>query len=153
MKGLFFIFATCLASISFAGHEPLLLGAILGDPTGASAKYDLSQTEVVDAALSWSMGSRTGVQIHGDYLKIMPGRVGAGDTDLDLYYGIGARMIGIDRDEHKGKISFGPRAPIGLKLELKDPTVEFFGEAAAILDLVPSTAFDLDLGIGARYRF
>lgn len=153
MRKLIFSLVMSFTSLSFAGNEPLLLGAIVGDPTGVSAKYDLSENRALDFALSWSMGSRTGVQMHGDYLIILPNRIGAGDTDLDVYYGIGARMIGIDRDEHKGKIALGPRAPLGLRMELKDPTVEFFGEVAGILDLIPSTAFDVDLGVGVRYRF
>jgi hypothetical protein len=153
MKKIIFALALTFNSMAFAGQGPFLLGAILGDPTGLSGKYDISPTEAFDGALSWSLGGRSGVQMHGDYLRILPNRIGAGDSDLDVYYGIGARIIGIDKDEHKGKVSFGARAPIGLKLELKDPSVEFFGEAAAVLDLIPSTSVEIDLGIGARYRF
>ncbi|MEZ0392790.1 MAG: hypothetical protein ACAH59_11290 [Pseudobdellovibrionaceae bacterium] len=149
----FFIFTVFLSLSAQAGNGPFSLGAILGDPTGLSAKYDLSRNEAIDGALSWSSGSRTGVQMHGDYLRIHPGQIGAGNAQIDLYYGIGARLIGIDRGDHKGKVSLGPRAPIGLKHELRDPSIEFFGELALILDLIPSTSADFDIGVGARYRF
>lgn len=153
MKRITLIFSFLLSSSSFAGNGPFTLGAIVGDPTGVSGKLDVSSTEAFDGALSWSSGSRSGVQVHGDYLRIMPGSVSAGDTEIDFYYGVGARLIAIDKNDHKGKIGLGPRAPIGLKHELSDPNVEFFGEVALVLDLIPSTAADLDIGVGARYRF
>lgn len=142
-----------LAGPAFAGNGPFTLGAILGDPTGLSGKLDLENDTAVDGALSWSSGTRTGLQIHSDYLKYQPGRVRAGDTNLDLYYGIGGRLITLNSGKEKGKLSVGPRAPLGLKHEIRDPSIEFFGEAALILDLVPSTVADIDLGIGLRYRF
>lgn len=144
-------FLFCLSA--WAGNGPFSLGAIVGDPTGLSGKLDLSNTEAIDGALSWSGGSRSGIQMHGDYLRVMPGRIAAGDSDIDLYYGIGGRLIAIDKGDHKGKLSLGPRVPVGLRHELRDPTVEFFGELAFVLDLIPSTAADVDIGIGARYRF
>ena len=63
------------------------------------------------------------------------------------------RFISISSKDHSGDLSFGPRAPIGLKYEMQDPSIEFFGEVAAVLDLAPTTNVDLDLGVGARYRF
>ncbi len=138
---------------AWAGRGPVTLGVILGDPTGLSAKIDLGRNEAFDGAFSWSTGSRSGTQIHVDYLKFRPESIEAGDSFLDVYYGIGARLISLDHGDNRGKIAFGPRAPIGLKYELKDPSVEFFGEIALILDLTPATDADVDLGVGARYRF
>jgi hypothetical protein len=136
-----------------AGQGPLLVGGVLGDPTGISGKYDLGQNIAIDGALSYSLGARSGAQLHSDYLKIQPNAVDAGDTELDLYYGIGFRIVTLSSGDNKGKLSVGPRVPVGLKHEIKDPSVEFFGEVAFILDLAPSTAADLDIGVGARYRF
>jgi hypothetical protein len=154
MKSFLAIVLFFFATQAMAGQGPFLLGAILGDPTGLSGRFDLDKTTAVDGALSWSGGGRTtGSQIHGDYLKTRPRALAAGDSFVDVYYGIGARMIAITSKDHKGDLSFGPRAPIGLNYELRDPSVEFFGEVALILDLAPSTAADIDLGVGVRYRF
>jgi hypothetical protein len=138
---------------AWAGNGPLLLGAVIGDPTGLSARYDLGSRASVDGAFSWSSGTRSGSQIHVDYLVSQPSRIAAGDSFLDLFYGIGARLIALSSGGDKGKFALGPRAPLGLKYELQDPSVEFFGEIALILDIVPSTTADFDLGVGARYRF
>ncbi len=154
MKHLALAFLSVLGfSTAFAGSGPFLLGAMIGDPTGISAKYDLQKDTALDGSLSYSLGGRSGAQIHGDYLKIQHGAVDAGDKELDLYYGIGARLVTLSSGDDKGKVSFGPRVPVGLKHEIKDPSVEFFGELAFILDLTPSTAADLDVAVGARYRF
>lgn len=144
---LFFGFA------AHAGNGPFLLGVILGDPTGISGRHDLSRTTSIDGALSWSNGTRRGAQIHGDYLVTKPNALAAGDSFLDVYYGIGLRMISISSDKYKGDLSLGPRAPLGLRYELRDPTVEFFGEVALVLDLIPETDADLEVGVGVRYRF
>jgi hypothetical protein len=154
MRSLLFSFFVLLgSSFSQAGQGPLLVGGVIGDPTGVSGKYDLEKNVAIDGALSYSLGGRSGAQIHSDYLKIQTNAVDAGDTELDLYYGIGFRMVTLSTGDDKGKLSVGPRVPVGLRHEIKDPTVEFFGELAFILDLAPSTAADLDIGVGARYRF
>jgi hypothetical protein len=142
-----------LSLSAWAGQGPLTLGGIFGDPTGLSGKLDLGANDAFDGALSWSAGSRSGTQLHVDYLKFRPQSVEAGDTYLDFYYGIGARLISLNSGDDKGKIAFGPRAPIGLKHELRDPSVEFFGEVAVILNLTPASSADIDLGVGVRYRF
>ncbi len=154
MKKLISILLLAISSQAMAGEGPLLLGAILGDPTGLSGRVDLDSSTAFDGGLSWSNGSRRGAQLHGDYLQIRPRRLEAGDTFLDVYYGIGARLISISSDsKHEGELSLGPRAPVGLKYELRDPSVEFFGEVALILDVIPSIEADVDVGVGIRYRF
>ena len=151
---LFIVSLLSFFSISaVAGEGPWLVGGMIGDPTGFTAKYDLERNTAIDGALSYSLGGRSGAQLHGDYLKINPKIIDAGDTELDLYYGIGARMVTLSSGDDKGKLSFGPRVPVGLRHEIKNPSVEFFGEVAFILDVAPSTAADLDLMVGARYRF
>ncbi len=147
------LFTVLISTMARAGTGPYSLGVMIGDPTGISGKYDLPKNQAIDAGLTWSQGSRGGTEIHGDLLQILPGHVSAGETDLDLYYGIGARMIMINGGDDKNKIALGPRAPLGLLHQLKDPSVEFFGELALILDLIPGIRADIDLGVGARYRF
>lgn len=153
MKKIIFSIGLAISTSAFAGNGEFLLGGMLGDPTGVTGKFDLSETESIDGGIAWSSGTRTGFQMHGDYLRIQPQRFSAGDAMLDFYYGIGARLVGIDTGEHKGRVSFGPRVPVGLKHEIEDPSVEFFGEVAVVLDVAPSTSADVDIGVGARYRF
>lgn len=153
MRSFLTIILCFLGVAAQAGHGPLLVGGMIGDPTGFSMRYDTEKNTSIDGGLSYSLGGRSGAQLHGDYLVTKPDVIDAGDKEVDLYYGIGARMITLSSGDDKGKISFGPRVPVGLKHELRDPSVEFFGELAVIVDVVPSTAADLDLAVGARYRF
>lgn len=148
-------FAILLSSISFAATpaKPYTLGGILGDPTGFSAKYQLTEDTAVDGAIAWGFGGRSGTQIHGDYLQFHEGQISAGDAELDLYYGAGARIVSISGGGDNGKIAIGPRFPIGLLHRTENPNLEYFGEAALILDVVPSTSLDLDLAVGIRLRF
>ena len=154
MKFTVLILSLLISIPSFAKSlQGFSLGAMLGDPTGISGAYQLEQDVMIDGGLSYSFGGRSGVQIHSDYLRFMRGRLGAGDTDLDVYYGIGARLIAVSGGEHNGKVSIGPRAPLGLFHRAQDPNLDFFGEIAAILDLTPKTAVDLDIAVGLRFRF
>ena len=142
------------SSISLAaGDGPYTFGGILGDPTGVSGKLDLPNDTAIDGAIAWGFGGRSGGRIHGDYLEIRRGQMSAGDADLDLYYGMGARLVSINGGGDSGKIAFGPRAPVGLLYQSEGPNMEFFGEAALILDVIPSVSVDLDLAVGVRLRF
>jgi hypothetical protein len=153
MRALVSIIMLFLGFSAHAGTGPLLVGGMIGDPTGFTMKYDQQKNRSIDGGLSYSLGGRSGAQLHADYLLQKPRVIDAGDTELDLYYGIGLRMITLSSGDDKGKLSFGPRVPVGLRHELKDPSVEFFGEVAVIVDIAPSTAADLDISVGARYRF
>ncbi len=152
MRKIIFLTAIFITEVAFS-NEPISVGAIFGDPTGLSVLYKTEKNRGYDASLSYSLGGKSGAQIHADYLIIGENVITAGDSDLDVYYGIGGRMITISSGDNKGKLSLGGRAPIGLIHYIEKPRIEVFGEAALILDLFPGTAADFDLGIGVRYRF
>lgn len=147
------ILACSMISIATFAKNPVSVGAVVGDPTGLSVLYKTEEKRGYDASFSYSLGSKSGAQIHGDYLIIGERFITAGDSDLDVYYGVGARIITISSGDDKGKVSLGGRAPIGLIHYISKPDLEVFGEVALILDLFPGTAADVDLGIGVRYRF
>ena len=71
---------------------------------------------------------------------------------MNLYYGAGAR-ISTYSGKSKSGLGLGARAPLGIAYQMKKPAVEFFGEAALILELSPSTEALFNIGIGARYYF
>jgi hypothetical protein len=150
LLSLLFFFAAPAFANSLQGFS---LGGMVGDPTGISGAYQLSSDVMIDGGLSYSFGGRSGVQIHSDYLRFLRGRIGAGDADLDIYYGIGGRLVFVSGGDHNGKISLGPRAPLGLFHRTSDPNLDFFGEIAAVLDIAPKTAVDLDIAAGLRFRF
>jgi len=141
------------AGAVFAAKE-LGVGIILGDPTGLSVKYNVSRTKSFDGALAWS--DSIAYHMHGDLLITKPGFFKVDNFPMDLYYGIGARLRDRDSDRYNKDdrgTQLGVRGPLGIRHMMNDPSVEFFGEVAAVFNLIPSTSLDFDIGIGARYFF
>jgi hypothetical protein len=136
------------------------IGAILGSPTGVSANYFMSNQRAIDAALAWSLSGHDEFHIHADYLWNRPHAFHIDRAQFDLYFGIGLRTILRERDHHHhhdddddDKTSFGPRAPLGMRYNFDEFPIELFAEAALVLELVPDTDVDVDIGFGGRYYF
>jgi hypothetical protein len=65
-----------------------------------------------------------------------------------VYVGIGGRLaVG------KGSGIVGVRIPFGVAFWLRSAPIEFFIEAAPVLDLAPATELSGNGGIGARFYF
>ena len=141
-----------LAQNSFA--REFQLGVVLGSPTGISMKSEIDNKHSVDAALAYSLVEDRGLEFHADYLveKAHEFSTNTG-IPFDVFYGIGGRIASIRKGKHVNDLAIGPRAPIGLAYKMNDPRIEFFGELALVLDVIPETNLDLEGGIGLRYRF
>jgi hypothetical protein len=150
MKALI-IFSLFFASgYALAGEGPFSLGAVLGEPTGFTARQNLSESYFIDGGIAWS---GYGAHLYTNYLRNYPGRYQLGSQPMDLYFGFGVRLISLATDKNKNKVAIAPRAPIGTAFAIRDPDLQFFGEAALNLDITPETSADLDVGIGLRYQF
>lgn len=152
MKLLSAIFAVFLMT-SAAHAEDFAVGVILGDPSGLSAKMKYDGSHSLDGALAYSSGKHSGMQFHVDYLWDRARSWGTTQGPLDMYYGLGGRLISYNDDRDKSQISIGPRGSIGLSFNVHNPNIELFGELAMVLDVAPSISADLDAGVGARIRF
>lgn len=140
--------------INSPAHADSSIGVVLGDPTGLSGRTSLDGKHSLEGALAYSSGSRSGLHLHATYLRDNARSFSIeGSGPIELYYGIGVRLITIDSGKHDGEIALGPRAPLGLLYNINDPNLELFGELSLALDIAPSTDVDLDVGIGVRYRF
>lgn len=149
------ILSLCLLLISQIGFaREYQLGVVLGAPTGISGKMELEKNKAVDAVVAYSLEHDRALEIHSDYLieNAYSFNIKA-PSPLELYYGIGGRLIVIHGGSHDGDLAFGPRAPIGVNYKIVNPNVEFFGELALAFDVVPETSLYLEGGIGIRYRF
>jgi hypothetical protein len=136
-----------VASASFAAGGPTGVGAIIGDPTGVSAKHWLTESTALDAAFAWTLDDSNAFGIHVDYLLHVPSMVRIGKADFDMHYGIGGVLVLADSS------AFAFRAPVGLAYRFDSNPVDIFAEIAALLLVAPSTDFDINVGIGARYYF
>ena len=130
------------------------LGVVLGDPTGFSGRTSLDGQHSLEGALAYSTGHHSGLHVHGTYLWDRA-RVFSVERSgpIEMYYGLGLRLISINSGKHDGDIAIGPRAPLGVVYKINNPNLEFFGELSLALDVAPDTDVDLDAGVGIRIRF
>ena len=123
------------------------LGVILGEPTGISFKTWLNKDRAIDAAAAWSFGGEDAFHLHGDYLFHNRTLLNFDKNVIPLYYGIGGRL------RFQGQSKFGVRFPLGVTFFIREAPIDIFLELVPILNLAPSTEFDFNGAIGARYYF
>jgi hypothetical protein len=153
MKKMAALILSLVTLSSYSAHADSAIGAVIGDPTGISGRTSYDNDHSLEGALAYGLGHRSGMHIHGTYLWDKARTFHTDSGPFYLYYGIGARIIFIDHGDDKNDIAVGPRAPVGILYNFKDPNIEVFGELALTLDIAPSTDVDLDAGIGVRIRF
>lgn len=136
-----------------ASMQNIGAGIVLGEPTGISAKVWYTDNMAIDGAAAWSFRGDTNIHIHTDLLwhdwRTLDEKAEM-DHDfgrLPIYYGIGARARLGDDDR------LGMRLVVGTSLMLARAPFDFFFEIAPIMDVVPSTDLDMNLGLGARFWF
>jgi hypothetical protein len=132
-----------------AEDNNLGLGVVLGEPTGITAKYLLSDDSAIDAGAGWETSGDDRIHIYADYLLYINDLFDVGTGSLPLYFGAGIRFISIEEDDDE----LGIRLPVGLEYVFPKLPIRVFGELVPVLDLTPDTEFDLDGGVGIRYSF
>lgn len=131
-------------------------GLIVGEPTGVSGKYYLSDDRAIDMAIGGAIIGR-GIQVHADFLW-HPWLLDQKESfALPVYLGVGGRILnhdgGGDEDDH---LRIGVRAPVGILFDFTRIPLDVFAEVAGVLDYRTSDgpfALDINGGIGARYYF
>jgi hypothetical protein len=154
MKILLMAIAIIYSSVVSA-NQGFQLGVILGSPTGFSAKFNLENNRAIDLAIAHSLSNDLNLVFHTDYLvdNARSFSIGA-PHPLQMYYGIGARVGFYEHKKHReDDVKIGVRGPIGVSYSITNPNLQFFGELALVLNVIPDTDVDLDGGIGVRYMF
>jgi hypothetical protein len=124
------------------------LGIIAGEPTGLSAKWLLSRSAAIDAAVAWSFeGGDDDFLVLADYVMHNFNLFDVDKGSLALYFGLGGRII------FKDDTQLGIRVPVGLDYMFQDTPLDIFGEIVPVLDLVDKTELNLNAGVGVRYFF
>ena len=126
-------------------------GIIIGEPTGISAKHFLTRDTALDVGAAWSLVKDSHFHLHADYLfhnfSILAREFDVSEGELPLYYGIGGR-VRFD-DDARG----GLRLVAGVSYHFEDAPLDVFLEIAPIMDLVPKTELDINVGFGIRFWF
>jgi len=145
-----------IACIAFAGltdskaqHGGFGLGVIVGEPTGISFKYWLSNASALDGGTAWSMYDHPSFHLHADYLWHKFDLIPVGKGELPLFFGLGGRLKIHDDDNSE----FGIRLPVGLSYIFAEGKLDTFMEIVPVMDLFPATEFNLNAAIGIRYYF
>jgi hypothetical protein len=138
-----------MASMTFvqAQEKGFGIGIVVGEPTGVSGKLWLGGQNALDMAAAWSFKGDGNLLLQADYVWHSFNLISVSSGKLPLYYGIGGRVILSDDP------LLGVRVPVGLDYMFSGAPVDIFLEIVPILDLIPSTDFDIGGGLGVRYWF
>lgn len=123
------------------------LGIVVGEPTGLSAKLWTGRTNAFDFGAAWSFKGDGHLLVQADYVWHNYDLIHVESGRLPLYFGIGGRAIFADDP------FVGARIPVGLDYQFANAPIDIFFEIVPILDLVPSTNFNLGGGLGVRFWF
>lgn len=136
------------------------LGIILGEPTGISAKLWTSGRTALDFGLGWSLGGdriskydgyytgESRMHFHMDYLWHSFDAINSTER-FPIYYGVGGRINTGAGYESSAAV----RGVLGILWLPRGTPIDVFLELVPALQLVPSTGFGIDAGIGVRYFF
>jgi len=123
------------------------LGLIVGQPTGITGAYDLSDKSAIDAAVGLALFDGRDFYVHVEYLYTPFTLVHGGDLDLSAYLGIGGWLVAA------GDAVIGVRAPFGLSLDFNTAPIQIFAEASVLVSLVPEVRGTVRGAAGFRYYF
>jgi hypothetical protein len=124
------------------------IGIVLGDPTGITFKSWFNSKSAFDVAAAWTVERKDAFHIHASFLHHNYDFFNPNRGRMSLYFGVGGRLkIREDRS------NVGVRIPLGTEYLFQGIPVGIFLEVAPIVNLVPSSNFDINSGIGVRYYF
>jgi hypothetical protein len=132
------------------------LGVILGSPTGLSFKYVLSKHSAFSAHAGWSFIGDKGIHLTGDYQHLFPmvfeTAEGTSISDLTPYIAFGGRFRFKEQEgTEDNEFHLGLR--IGGGAEYLISRFGIFAELVPVVNLVPSTDFDFEGGLGLLFYF
>lgn len=136
------------SGITLAQSSGFGIGAILGQPTGISAKYWTTSSTAFDFGLGYSFEKNSRMHLHADYL-FHTKDIFNSTENFSLYYGPGARL----RLVENGDSRLGVRFDVGIVWIPRNTPIDVFIEIAPLLDIIPETDFSFNGGIGVRYFF
>jgi hypothetical protein len=123
------------------------LGLIVGQPTGITAGFGLSDNTMIDAALGLDWINDRDLYVHVEFDYYLPTLIKGSSVDLNAYLGIGGFVV-----NHKD-VGIGARAPFGLSLDFASVPLQIFGEAVLLVPLIPDVDLSVRGAVGFRYWF
>jgi hypothetical protein len=136
-----------IPSAARADGGPLGLGLILGQPTGITGAYRVSERNTIDAAIGLDvLNNSHQLYVHADFLFVLTDLLSGETAGLKPYLGPGAYVTA-------NGFSLGVRVPLGLSLEFHRAPLQLFLEAVPALHLIHRVNFGIGGALGFRYYF
>ncbi len=155
----------------FSANKTFGLGLELGQPTGLTGKYFLSDSNALDFGFGYIYHSYwygdDGIHVYLDYLWHPASLVSARPFELPFFIGVGGRFWDFDycrgpRDCGYGGSAFGVRIPLGVALDFNEVPLDIALNIVPTIDFVRGdyydryhdrTHFGIDVSIAIRYWF
>ncbi|TET60901.1 MAG: hypothetical protein E3J47_06210 [Candidatus Stahlbacteria bacterium] len=141
---------------SFIFAQNYGIGVIIGSPTGFTGKYLWSRNSAIVVNAGWSFVSDVKFHITGDYQFLFPGVIkgeeGVALRNVVPYLGIGGSFRA-KTDEATDETDFCIGLRLGGGIEYLISRFGVFLELYPVVNVIPSTDFDLEGGLGFRFYF
>jgi hypothetical protein len=144
---------------SFVFAQNYGIGVIVGSPTGFTGKYFLARTSAIQINAGWSFVSDVKFHITGDYQFLFPGVIkgeeGVALRNVVPYFGIGGsfRAKTAEPPEPPDETDFCIGLRLGGGIEYLISRFGVFLELYPVVNVIPSTDFDVEGGLGFRFYF
>ena len=156
-------------SRGFVANKTFGLGLELGEPSGLTGKYFLSDSTALDFGLGWIYRHYyygDGLHLYADVLFHPVSLVSSQAFELPLYIGVGARFWDFDYC-HQGVCTYGGsavglRIPFGIAFDFNEAPLDIFLQLVPVIDFVRGDYYDryrdrahfgVDLSVGIRFWF
>ena len=153
----------------FEANKIFGLGLELGEPTGLTGKYFVSESGAIDFGVGWIYRHYyygDGLHLYGDYLWHPLSLTSADAFELPFYVGIGLRYWRFDYCDNRvcefEGSAIGVRVPLGIAFDFNNAPLDIFIQVVPVLDFVDGDYYDryddrthlgVDLSLGIRYWF
>jgi hypothetical protein len=154
----------------FSANKTFGLGLELGQPTGLTGKYFLSDSNALDFGVgyiyhSWRYGD-DGIHLYADYLWHPFTLVSAEPFELPFFIGVGGRFWDFDYCDrnvcYDDGSALGIRIPLGLAFDFNEVPLDIALNIVPTIDFVTGGYYDrygdrnhfgIDVSIAIRYWF
>lgn len=130
------------------------LGLSVGQPTGITGEYRLSDAQSLELTLGLDTFDDGDTYIHLMWKIYLAELARSGDLSVPVYVGVGPFLFE-HGPEFADDVGLGARAPFGLALEFTKAPLQVYFEIALLVALIDGDEGDLDIdgAIGFRYWF
>ncbi|MDF3130244.1 hypothetical protein P0Y35_13635 [Kiritimatiellaeota bacterium B1221] len=126
------------------------IGILAGEPSGISAKINLTDTASIQGAAAWTFEDSEEERLQYQLDWIMHMDATADGISMNEYRGYIGMGFLYKTEEDKAQDVYGVRVPFGVVMSYDEFPFELFFELVPVMNVSPNTDFDFNAGIGIR---